>query len=38
MGVDKDSSVENFELTTENLGKVYTDGIQRILENTDATK
>ncbi|MFC6464742.1 hypothetical protein ACFP65_07050 [Marinilactibacillus sp. GCM10026970] len=33
-GIPKTSSMENFELTTEDLAKVYTDSIQRILKNT----
>ncbi|WP_225742805.1 hypothetical protein [Marinilactibacillus sp. Marseille-P9653] len=37
IGIPKNSSMDHFELTTENLGKVYTDGIRRILEHTEVT-
>lgn len=37
-GIPKASSMENFELATKDLDKVYTDGIRRILENTDSVE
>lgn len=34
-GTLKVSSMENFELTTKDLDKIYTDKIQDILQNTN---
>ncbi|WP_312476577.1 hypothetical protein [Neobacillus sp.] len=34
MGIPKKASMKNFEYTTKNLAKTYTDKIRNILENT----
>jgi len=35
MGIPKESSMDNFEYSTEHLDKIYTDKIQKILLNTN---